>query len=95
MNNKTLSSNIELVTENGIQINGLLNVVENQEIHYLVYKITNLVNGKYYIGQHQTKNPYDDYMGSGLMLENAKAKYGINNFVKTIRSCIDSLVVLL
>ena len=35
MNNKTLSSSVELITENGIQINGLSNVVENQEIHYL------------------------------------------------------------
>ena len=92
MNNETLSSNIELITENGIKINGLSNVVENQEIHYLVYKITNLVNGKYYIGQHQTKNPYDDYMGSGLMLENAKAKYGIDNFVKTILFDFDNKI---
>ena len=92
MNNKTLSSSVELITENGIQINGLSNVVENQEIHYLVYKITNLVNGKYYIGQHQTKNPYDDYMGSGLMLENAMIKYGINNFVKTILFDFDNKI---
>lgn len=85
MNNiNSLSSVIELITENGIKINGLSNVNESYEIHYLIYKITNLVNGMYYYGQHKTKNPYDDYMGSGLMLENAKNKYGLSNFVKTI-----------
>lgn len=90
MNNETLSSNIELITENGIQINGLSNVVENQEIHYLVYKITNLVNGKYYIGQHQTKNPYDDYIGSGKLIKRAVKKYGLSCFIKEFLFDFDS-----
>jgi len=90
MNNETLSSNIELITENGIQINGLSNVVENQEIHYLVYKITNLVNGKYYIGQHQTKNPYDDYIGSGKLIKRAIKKYGLTCFIKEFLFDFDS-----
>ncbi len=90
MNNETLSSNIELITENGIQINGLSNVVENQEIHYLVYKITNLVNGKFYIGQHQTKNPYDDYIGSGKLIKRAVKKYGLTCFIKEFLFDFDS-----
>lgn len=78
------STEVEFVTKNGVKINGLSNIDNNHDVHYLIYKVTNLVNGMYYIGQHQTKNPCDEYMGSGLMLENAKNKYGIEKFVKTI-----------
>lgn len=37
-----------------------------------------------YIGQHQTDNINDDYMGSGLRIQRAIEKYGIENFEKTI-----------
>ena len=53
-------------------------------MHYTVYKITNLVNQKYYIGQHQTDDLNDGYMGSGLMISRAIAKYGLENFRKEI-----------
>ena len=52
--------------------------------HYLIYKITNLINDKIYIGQHVTYNIEDDYMGSGIYLRNAINKYGIKNFKKEI-----------
>ena len=65
-------------------IDGLHNVDETLNIHHLIYKITNTINGRYYIGQHTTNNPLDAYMGSGLLIKRAQDKYGRSNFKKTI-----------
>ncbi len=52
--------------------------------HYLVYKTTNLVNGKIYIGKHETDNLDDGYLGSGILIQRAIEKYGEQNFKREI-----------
>lgn len=52
--------------------------------YYLIYQITNKLNGMIYIGKHMTNNKNDSYMGSGLRIRYAIKKYGLENFEKTI-----------
>lgn len=53
-------------------------------IFYTVYKVTNLVNGKFYIGAHKTININDKYYGSGTVIRKAIELYGKKNFQKTV-----------
>jgi hypothetical protein len=67
-----------------MRINGLENINNALSTHYLIYKITNEINGRYYIGQHKTNNIFDNYAGSGIYLNSEKIQYGLSSFCKTI-----------
>lgn len=59
-------------------------------MRHIIYKVTNIVNNKYYIGYHKTDNIHDDYYGSGKLLKTALNKYGKKNFNKEILFIFDN-----
>ncbi|MDP2692818.1 MAG: GIY-YIG nuclease family protein [bacterium] len=54
----------------------------------VIYKTTNIVNGKIYVGKDVENNEY--YIGSGKLIKRAIKKYGKENFKKeTLEECFD------
>ena len=51
-------------------------------MYYYIYKITNINNGKFYIGSHKTRDLDDGYFGSGIYLKRAIKRYGESVFIK-------------
>lgn len=71
-------------------------MARKEKKYHFIYKTTNLLSGKYYIGMHSTDNLNDGYMGSGKRLRRSLNKYGVNNhtveileFVKSRKELID------
>jgi group I intron endonuclease len=59
-------------------------------MYHFLYKTTNLINWKYYLGIHSTENLDDNYLGSGTVLQTAIKKYGRKNFSREILMLADS-----
>lgn len=52
---------------------------------YYIYKTTNIINNKIYIGKHSSANmELDSYFGSGIYINKAIKKYGKSNFKREI-----------
>jgi hypothetical protein len=63
--------------------------------YFYLYKITNKINGTIYIGVHETFDLDDGYMGSGLLIQKAIKKYGIENFDKNVIEFFDNRLSML
>ena len=53
-------------------------------MYHILYKTTNNINGRYYIGIHSTTNIDDGYVGSGSAFKKALKKHGKENFTREI-----------
>jgi len=52
--------------------------------HHIIYKTTNIINNKIYVGKHVTDNMEDGYLGSGTVLQRAISKYGQDKFKREV-----------
>lgn len=61
-------------------------------MYHIVYKTTNTINGKIYIGYHKCKKLKDSYLGSGTILNRAIKFYGKEYFIRETLFVFDNKV---
>ncbi len=59
-------------------------MARKEKKYHFIYKTTNILSGRYYIGMHSTDNLQDGYLGSGNRLRLAVRKHGKENFKREI-----------
>lgn len=62
---------------------------------YVVYRTTNKITGRYYVGVKKTWNTLNlkEYYGSGILIKNAVNKYGEDNFKRDIIAVYEGDVI--
>lgn len=58
--------------------------IKSEKKHNYFYKVTNLLDGKFYYGIHSTNKLDDRYFAGGSLIKRAINKYGKENFQKEI-----------
>ena len=58
---------------------------------YIVYKTTNIVNNKIYIGVHKTQNPnkFDRYIGNGVIISKNNSEFKVSNADTPFRKALN------
>lgn len=62
---------------------------------FVIYKVTNILDNKIYIGCHKTYNINDSYMGSGVNIKKAIKENGLDKFKKEILFVYDNELEML
>lgn len=55
-------------------------MARKEKKYHFIYKTTNQINGKYYVGMHSTNELNDGYIGSGTLLWHSIKYHGRENF---------------
>ena len=58
--------------------------------YYTIYRTTNTITKQFYVGMHETDDPYDNYFGSGKRIRLAITKYGKDKFKKCVLHIFDT-----